>query len=537
REGLRLMNERKARPVIPEQAPIVGLWPVELEVEANREKREALGNFKLLDVHTWSDHPEANQFIDAIYAEHFEGRKAAIKKRHLKVVLLDLYVTWSEVPDRVIAVSRNNNDYDAGSRYNELHISRLTIDVLDRLIEVGLVEQAIGFKDRDTGVGRVSRIWPTQKLIEVFRKARFSPLDVGSHEDRLSVILRDDDPVADNDGEGRAKREIEYEPDDNTQRMSDMLRDYNALLRRTFIDIPTLGAPWIDIQKGNEVTKLAVSQRDKFVRRIFNRGSFGCGGRFYGGWWERCPKEWRGRIFIDDQPTNEIDFSGLHIVMLYAQQGIPYWAEIGGDPYDVPGMDFLHDKAERRSTAKSLMLVLLNARDAGEAYAAFRNKAEAGTKAKTFTNGQLALVHGALADKHPRIAEKFGADAGVHLMNLDSMVTERILTRFLKQGIPALSIHDSYIVPAGNEPFLRLAMCEAFEEVMGVPLLDQEAQALKENLERVEDLWGQLMGWMPYDNVPGQQENEDAYRERAHPVKTARYLHAWEQFRAWRNPV
>lgn len=373
-----------------------------------------------------------------------------------------------------------------------------------------------------------------EKLIEAFRKARFSPLDVGSREDRLTVILRQGDPNEDGDDEGQQKREVEYEPDDNTQRMSAMLSDYNALLRRTFVDIPALEDPWVKIQKGTEVNKLVVSQRDKFVRRIFNRESFACGGRFYGGWWQRCPKEWRGRIFINDKPTNEIDFSGLHVVMLYAQLGIPYWAEVGGDPYELPALDFLYEE-ERRPTAKSLMLVLLNATDAKAAYSAFRHKAGSGTRAKKFTNDQLAKVQDALAKKHPRIAHRFGADAGIELMNLDSAITERILTSFLRQGVPALSMHDSYIVPTGQENFLRYAMCQAFEEVMGVPLLDQEAEAVKENLDRIEDLWGQLMGWMPYDDVPGQKDGEEAYQERAHPLRTARYLHAWQDFRAWRE--
>lgn len=323
------MNERKDIPVDLELEPVVLLWPDELEAQAIREKREALENFKFLDVHTWSDHPEVNQFVDFIYAEHFKARKKVVQKRHLKVVLLDIYVTWCEVPNRVIAFSRNNNDYKAGSRYNELFISHLTIDIVDRLVEVGLIEQAKGFLDRNTGIGRLARIWATEKLVEEFRRARFGPLDIGSHPDRLTVILRNSQGEDEEDEDGR-KRDIEYEPDDNTRRMSAVLADYNALLRRTFIDIPTLDERWISIQKGNEANTLAVSQRDKFVRRIFNRGSFACGGRFYGGWWQRCPKEWRGHIFIDDRPTNEIDFSGLHVVMLYAELGIPYWAVIGG---------------------------------------------------------------------------------------------------------------------------------------------------------------------------------------------------------------
>ena len=50
---------------------------------------------RILDVHRWSDHPEANKFVDEIYASFLNNNlqeNIPIKKKHLKVVLLDLYV-------------------------------------------------------------------------------------------------------------------------------------------------------------------------------------------------------------------------------------------------------------------------------------------------------------------------------------------------------------------------------------------------------------------------------------------------------------
>ena len=39
---------------------------------------------------------------------------------------------------------------------------------------------------------------------------------------------------------------------------------------------------------------------------------------------------------MDGILTAKVDFSGLHIVILYAQQGINYWAEVNEDPYELP---------------------------------------------------------------------------------------------------------------------------------------------------------------------------------------------------------
>jgi len=81
-----------------------------------------------LDIHRWSDHPEVNVFVDAIFEEHFKGKggNPNIRKRHLKVILLDLYIAWCEAPDLKIAYPRDVTAYKAKSIYNELHISRMT---------------------------------------------------------------------------------------------------------------------------------------------------------------------------------------------------------------------------------------------------------------------------------------------------------------------------------------------------------------------------------------------------------------------------
>ena len=58
--------------------------------------------------------------------------------------------------------------------------------------------------------------------------------------------------------------------------------------------------------------------------------------RFYRSWWQRCLSEYRKKIKMDGILTAKVDFSGLHIVILYAQQGINYWAEVNEDPYELP---------------------------------------------------------------------------------------------------------------------------------------------------------------------------------------------------------
>ena len=110
---------------------------------------------RILDVHRWSEHQEANLFIDEVYDTFLnrqEPENTRIKKKHLKVILLDLYVAWLNDPDLNIAVHMTPSAYSNGtvfsrgkSRYNELNIKVSTIDIVHRLDEAGLIGRKDGW--------------------------------------------------------------------------------------------------------------------------------------------------------------------------------------------------------------------------------------------------------------------------------------------------------------------------------------------------------------------------------------------------------
>jgi hypothetical protein len=55
------------------------------------------------------------------------------------------------------------------------------------------------------------------------------------------------------------------------------------------------------------------------LRRIFARGQMNLGGRFYGGWWQNIPKNYRRYILINGCQTVEVDFSTLHPTLLFLE--------------------------------------------------------------------------------------------------------------------------------------------------------------------------------------------------------------------------
>ena len=122
-----------------------------------------------LDVHRWSEHKEANGFVDYVYDTYLNNQSnenKRIKKKHLKVVLLDLYVAWLNDPDLNIAVHMTTGAYSDGtvfkkgkSRYNELNIKVSTIEIVQRLHESNLIGFQKGFEGSPEALKRCLPIW------------------------------------------------------------------------------------------------------------------------------------------------------------------------------------------------------------------------------------------------------------------------------------------------------------------------------------------------------------------------------------------
>ena len=417
---------------------------------------EELNHSRPFDVHTWSDHPETNEFVDRIYKKHFSDPLSNIQRKHLKPILLDLYVKWREDPTLLTGIHRGRSHYLAGSRYNELHISYRVIAVIDRLVGLELIGLEKGYPgDNWSGKGgRSSRIWPREKLRRHFLKAKLDPLDVSSREDtvddggifvkgRESIILHDAD-----------KNKVEYKDTARTNSMREVLDAYNFMLLWTHVDCRHLDDPSISKSDG---TSVHISQHRKFVRRIFNDCSWRRGGRFYGGWWQRINKEDRSKIMIDGERTIEIDFSGLHIVLLYAEENINYYEEFcGSDPYDISIPELTDHPDFSRWLAKITILIAVNARNETSAFGAIREKARdepTKPKGRSLDNDFLRSVLTLLREKHSPIADKFCSGAGVDLQYKDSQITEHIIKHFAIDRVatggtpvPILTIHDSYIL-------------------------------------------------------------------------------------------
>ena len=162
------------------------------------------------------------------------------------------------------------------------------------------------------------------------------------------------------------KNIIDYDDNDETRVMRNRLRDWNVFAEENWIDvyIPDREAGEIYTnRRGRKKQWWDVNEKDddppyidltrKHLHRVFNNLSWDQGGRFYGGWWQHIASEKRRYITINWFPTRELDYSGLHINMLYHMRN----EQPPSDPYQIEGVPI-----EYRPLVKHTLLTLMNVR-------------------------------------------------------------------------------------------------------------------------------------------------------------------------------
>jgi len=232
-----------------------------------------------------------------------------------------------------------------------------------------------------------------------------------------------------------------------------------------------------------------------FLHRVFNQ-NINLGGRFYGSHQQIKNKD-RPRILFNGKPTVEIDFSAMHLAILYAWSGV----EMIGDPYAINGFD--------RGTTKSIMLRLVNSENMPALQATITASSKPSRK-KQYTEykknrllfeARLAkgqnvrqppkpkwidwhieniptgfnakgFVH-ALKARHSAIAHLLGSnDIGLRLQAADSALMDAMLVDLYdrKNPIPVLPVHDSLICRKSNSDLVTLTMKHHFKTMFNASI-------------------------------------------------------------------
>ena len=133
------------------------------------------------------------------------------------------------------------------------------------------------------------------------------------------------------------------------------------------------------------------------------------------------------------------------------------------DPYNIP-IEGIEYPDHARDVVKQLTLLAFNVSDERSLFKAFRSEFDYKNYSVrySFPDEKLSEILQSIKDKHPLIKDLINTGAGLELMNIDSKIAEYVIKDFVKTDTPILTVHDSFIVPFGEEDRLEKLMKEAF---------------------------------------------------------------------------
>lgn len=398
--------------------------------------------------------------------ERHEGRKRA-RSADQRVgfanaiynLLLKVALSSANPHRPAIALSLRQSDYASSNRYRPMPVSyRHLIAAYQAMRNTELIKQIRrGWFDVKSGRGKKTKFLATEKLQKQLQQ--FKP-----YQARLSSIETETIILKDTvDGAGTR---INYTDTPSTFRMRNDLERINRCIARHWIDLLVTDDCFLNLAKrGVGENNLDLSKTR--LERIFARGSFELGGRFYGGWWQHVPKALRPFITIDGKQTVEYDYSQLnpHIAYQYAGEDLgdeDAYSRIAGE--------------EHRDVAKVAFNAMLNA---GGPLS--RKPAGLNLKERPFKWAELRRK---VLKAHKPIRDLFFQGVGLRFQYVDSQIAEKVMLSFVREDAPCLPIHDSFIMHyayGGGLGELEDEMRRAFHSVIG-----SEIKVTGELVTRVE---------------------------------------------------
>ena len=250
----------------------------------------------------------------------------------------------------------------------------------------------------------------------------------------------------------------------DTERWADFLDGYNRFLAGHDIELVPEDDRGFSVRFKHKMWWEGVKEPELFrshLYRVFNDGTFDHGGRLYGGWWQHIPKLDRSSIFIDGEPTVELDFSGFAIRSIYHQQGIDYREDpYSLEPIEAYALELGKPRAHFREAIKALTQALLNG-------SADKHPERAKLALSFLPKFSRADVQGMIEQKHALIGGAFRTQEGKRNQRLDSDIAMGVLEWMQRDAAPCLPIHDSFIVRLRDKDNLFNAMESCYYSKIG----------------------------------------------------------------------
>lgn len=256
-----------------------------------------------------------------------------------RTVIEGLYQAFgSRSKHSYLSVPASKSGYGVKPYQISSHTHIVVQRVVAALRDLGWVDYRRGLKNKD-GINVLTSIRASGKLLDQFQKSGYLWRELSPINDDVIVLKGYDDVT-------KTKYTCPFEDTKQITLWRKNLQAYNKFIAKQAVCL-SLDNAHLDYLigrmahrdfkldfgfKSNQKKVRVFNFLHVQLRRIFARGSFEMGGRFYGGWWQFIPSDYRGYITINGQPTVEVDYSELHPRLMYLQANL---AMPEGDLYDL----------------------------------------------------------------------------------------------------------------------------------------------------------------------------------------------------------
>ena len=364
----------------------------------------------------------------------------------IEYILTDIWKSSYIHPEAECSIHKHNNYYSSNPRYRDPNLTyRMTMNAFDGLQLLNLiVVTKDGYYDRTKMQGGLTRYRARKELLEILNEIPEHPaIHLKPNLDAETILLRE---KIDN------KNVLApYDEDAFTDKARNNLKTINQCFTRHWVDLRILDKDVLALQERlfDDTEKQPIDLTKRTLVRIFSNKSFEEGGRFYRGWWQNVPSEYRPFITIDSKATSEHDYSQLNPNMIYSV----YNKELGSeDAYSrVAG-------EEHRDVVKQAFNAM------------FQSSTTLDRKPDGIELDKISMswkeLKEAILNAHKPIKDYFFRGLGNRLQFEDSIIAESIMLHFAKMDAPALPIHDSFIMHHGFSTYgeLEEAMRRAFHD-------------------------------------------------------------------------
>ena len=387
--------------------------------------------------------------------------KATVSKRlkAIRIVIQGLYLCYCSMNKRsAMLIPLTPSAYkEEDSDKIDIIGFKIMKSVIDAMESLGWIKVEVGYRYKESDYPTC--VFPAGDLLQNFNNIGIRWQKIKPNTD--TIILRNHDPVT------KKGYRIPEPTSRVVRQMRSQVNRINAFIAKHAICL---------LVENNRLLKIVdragrwrggvdpkppamINFSNVSMRRIFSRSSMRLGGRLYGGWWQNLKKEERVHITINGFRTIEVDFDALHPSMVIHMAG----AQLpDGDLYNIddsPDYDKdIEPYKTHRGVIKRFVLAKLNDLEGKHR---FSKKDE-----KTLGLSRPQLL-ARINKRMPGVTEQFNTDIGLKLQRLDSEIAVLVITKMMDKGHVVLPVHDSFICDFVVWKELKLAMTEAYFEVMG----------------------------------------------------------------------